>query len=67
MEEELQKRAAAAFEVSTSPNVVEYEQMLFPVSVAGGNKAEFLCISVLSAAGARTARFQAVGWISVVL
>lgn len=33
MEEELKKCAAAAFEVSTSPNVAEYEQML--VSVAG--------------------------------
>lgn len=35
MEEELQKCAAAAFEVSTSLNVVDYEQMLLPVSVAG--------------------------------
>lgn len=36
MEEELQKCAAAAFEVSTSLNVAEYEQMLLPVSGAGG-------------------------------
>lgn len=35
MEEELQKCAAAAFEVPTSLNVVEYEQILLPVSVAG--------------------------------
>lgn len=34
-EEELQKRAAAAFEVPTSLKVVEYEQTLLPVSVSG--------------------------------
>lgn len=35
MEEELRKLAAAAFEVSVSLNMAEYEQMLLPVSVAG--------------------------------
>lgn len=35
VEEELQKCAVAAFEVSTSLNMAEYEQMLLPVSVAG--------------------------------
>lgn len=35
MEEELQKCAVAAFEVLTSLNVVDYEQMLLPLPVAG--------------------------------
>lgn len=35
MEEELQKCAVAAFEVPTSPSMVEYKQMPLPAPVAG--------------------------------
>lgn len=47
VEEEFQKCAAAAIEVLMSPNVVQYEQMPLPVSVAGATalveKAKLSC------------------------
>lgn len=73
MEEELQKCAAAAFEVSMSLNVVEYEQMLLPVPVAGATapmeKAKLNCcasqLQVQQEQGQH--RLFLLPWISVVL
>lgn len=72
MEEELHKCALAAFEVPASLNVVEYQQMLLPGSVAGATapvgkaKLNHHGLQSPNAGGARTAQsvLLLTGWCS---